>query len=61
MGAAIAQWILLRQPFSSPGFEYKAHHLCFIVNIVLYLSLYWKKDDNKHKQAHFLKKYDKFK
>ena len=30
-GAAIAQWIRLRQPSCRPRFESQAHHLCFFI------------------------------
>ena len=37
--AAIAQWIRLRLPFASPGFESQAHHLRFYSQILCYIRL----------------------
>ena len=41
MVAVIAQWIRLRLPFSSPGFESQAHHLTFYIysQILYYIML----------------------
>ena len=49
----IALCFRLRLPSCSPGFESQAHHLHLFnlqANFVLYLSLNFEKDENKHKK-----------
>ena len=46
-GAAIVQWIRLRLPYYCPGFEYQAHHLCFLINgqifeLLVFVVALWK-------------------
>ena len=51
----VPSWIRLHLPSCHPGFEYQAHHLCFLLSkFVLYLSLCWEKGrNNKEKEAWF--------
>ena len=54
MGAAISQWIHLRLQSCNAGFKSQPHHLFFFhlqSNVLLYLSWYREKDENKHKEA----------
>ena len=54
MRAAIAQWICLRQPSCGPGFKSQAFYIYAFhlqSDFVLYLSLFWDKDDSKQKEA----------
>ena len=52
----LAQWIFLCLPSCRPGFEFQAHHLCFLSLIVFVLYLSCDKNEYKQKSpglAHF--------
>ena len=47
--AAIAPWFRLHLPSCGPGFESRAHHLCFFQFELL--KLYQENNENKQKEA----------